>query len=378
MSLLADSENLLNTTFQTWKKGYDDQTTAIHVILAMLKDKAKINEDGSGLFIQKTQKNKQHQLEGQGDLEQLVFNRVSLFERAQLDWRALKMTAMISEKESRQNKGKAALVRYATSLMEEMKDDADDQVGAVFYADGNAATNLLKPHGCLSWFGYTQGSQNTTDAFATVPSDTYAGLSTVLGAYGGSGTNSGDVFKANSTSPEWNAFTPVIVNSIYDPGSDPRTWATHPEELIGRAGLHAGKSSKEKDSIDVFCVSRAKMLELRGSQRDRQRFMVSDKQTSRVVRLGFKGVINVDGYDVVVDDDVPATDNAGREISAVGWNFDKLSLELMSGSDASSKGFWNNSRSFYDKDQEVMKFKLGMWGNLLAQIRYQALITSCG
>lgn len=380
----STSLNLYNTTLMKWAKGFDDQTSELHPLFAMLKAKSKVDYKGSGKFLQKTQRNKQHQLEGYGDYEVMNFARQDLFENAKLPWRALNMTGAISEKEAAENDGPEARVRYFADKLEIMAEDAEDQIGQVFYLDGNLAANSKKPHGIMSFMGYTQGSQNTTDAFASVPTDSYAELSTALGAYGGTaGTNSGTTFKADPSSPEWNAFTPVIVNSIYDPGSDARTWATHAEELIGRAELHANRSGKEKDSIDFFTMTRENMLALRALQRTKERIVVDrGAQNSKLIELGFKGVINVDGVDCVVDSDVPAQDGSSRTLHAVGWNVNRVKLCVLKREQGakSAKGlkFWNRTGSWYDPNQAVYKFWLRSYCQFMFQPRYFAMIAALG
>lgn len=373
--------NLYNTTFQRWSKGFDDVTDNIHPLFAMLKDKGMVDYDGSGKFLQRTQRNKQHSLEGYADYEVMDFTRQDLFENAKLPWRALNMTGAISEKEAAENDGEEARVKYFANKLEIMKEDAEDQIGAVFYLDGNLTANNKKPHGIMSFMNYTQGSQNTTDAFATVPTDSYAELSTALGNYGGTGTNSGKTFKA--TDPEWNGFTPIIVNAIFDPGSDARTWATHAPELIGRAELHANHSGKERDAVDLFTMTRTNMLDLRESQRSKERLVVNrGEKNTRLIALGFRGVINVDGVDCVIDSDVPATDPAGQTVHAVGWNFNRVKLcVLKREKNAKSQKklkFWNRSGLFWDGNQAVYKYYLRCYLQLMFQPRYFSLITQCG
>lgn len=377
------STNLYNTTLQRWLKGYDDQTTEIHPLFAMLEAKGRIKYNGSGKFLQRTQRNKQHSLEGYSDYEVIQFARQELFENAKLPWRGLLMTGAISEKESDENSGPEAKVRYCAEKLEIMKEDADDQLGAIFYGDGNLAANSKKPHGIMSFMGYTQGSQNATDAFATVPTDSYAELSTALGAYGGTGTNSGATFRRDDDSPEWNAFTPILVNATYNDGGGATTFAASADKLIGRADVHANHSGKAKDSLDFFAMRKASMLVLRDLLRTKERIVAERGEAQSAIKAaGFTGAIAVDGVDCVIDAHVPATDGSGRTLHAIGWNCDRVSLTVLKNGNPNktNKGlkFWQHSGVWEDPNQAVFKYWLRNYCNLMFQPRYFAMISSLG
>lgn len=378
----STSVNLYNTTLQRWLKGYDDQTTEIHPLLAMLESKGRISYNGSGKFLQRTQRNKQHSLEGYSDYEQIQFARKDLFENFKLPWRGLLMTGAISEKESDENSGDEAKVRYCADKLEHMKEDADDQLGSIFYLDGNLTANAKKPHGIMSFMGYTQGSQNATDAFATVPTDSYGELSTVLGAYGGGGTNLGAEFAHDPGSPEWNFFTPVIVNATYNDGGGATTFAASADKLIGRAETQACYGDAKK-SLDVFTMRKSSMVLLKDLLRSKERIIAERGESqSELKAAGFRGMIQVDGVDCVIDQHVPATDGAGRALWAVGWNFDKVKLTVLKNGNKSSMNkslkFWQHSGTWLDPNQAVFKFWLRNYCNLEFQPRYFSMIASLG
>lgn len=378
----AETLRILETTREQWVKGFSDETEEDHPILAALKSKGNLDKQASGTKFKKSIKYKRRRLTGYGDMQNMTWERQNLYKTATQEWRALQISDAFSEKEFRMNRGDEARVRLFADKLNSLKDDANADVGTFLYADGNAIGNEEQPHGFLSFMGYTSGSQNLADAFASVPTDTYMGLSTALGNYGGSGTYAGEVWKSDD--PEYDFWTPVIVNSTWSDGTA-RTWAADAVEAIGRAISHAQRATGKKHQLDMFTMTRSNYFTLKEQLRSKERIIVNPgKDRSLLVSLGFTNVIQIDGVDCTVDTDVPATDNAGNTLRACGWNMSQVMMCLLPSPDQSMHGktvsdvFWNDSGMAFDEDQKVYKVWLGLFGNMVAYPRYQAMISDIG
>ncbi|UCC73907.1 MAG: hypothetical protein JSV86_04925 [Gemmatimonadota bacterium] len=375
MPTLDATARVLATTYQKWLEGYSDETEEDHPILASLKAKGNIDYSGSGVYYQESIKFKRLRLEGYADMDRLEWARKNLYKTQQHEWRGLQLTDAISTKEMRQNKGMEARVKLFEDKLNQMKSDADDDLGAFLYLNGQAAGNEKKLEGFLTMMDYNLGGQLAADVFATAPNGTYGTLSTALGNYGGTGTNAGAVRESND--PEWDFWTPIVVNALNTTtgGGSPASWATHAEELVGAAITHAIRGNNKSHHLDMFCLSRSNYVTLKDQVRTKERIQIDPgPDRSLLVSLGFKGVMMVDGVDCIVDTDVPLTDNQGRPIRALGWNMSKTKMCLLPES-GGGDSFWNDSGSFYDPDDKTFKWWLGLWGNLIFKPRYQVMIS---
>jgi hypothetical protein len=89
--------------------------------------------------------------------------------------------------------------------------DIEEAFGDELYVDGNASGNEGRIHGFESWLG---NSGAATNGYVATPSDTYAGLSTTLGNYGGTwstpprNTNWPD----GKGDPEYDFWSPLLVD----------------------------------------------------------------------------------------------------------------------------------------------------------------------
>ena len=362
---------ILATTYQKWLEGYSDETEEDHPLLASWKASGNIDYSGSGVHYQESVKFKRLRLEGYGDLDRLEWARKNLYKVQQHEWRALQLTDAISSKEMRQNKGFEARVKLFVDKLGQMRNDADDDLGKFLYADGQAPGNEKSLEGFMTMFpSYTGAAGNLYGA----PTGTYGGIDETEGAYGGVGVYAGLV--RESADPEYDFWAPVIVNATTTALTGAATtWAASAEELLGHAITQAVRGNNKSHSLSMFCCSRSNYAILKDSQRSKERIIVDPgADRSLLVSLGFKGVIMVDGVDVIVDTDVPATDPQGNTVRAVGWNMNRSKLCMLP-ENVNEKLFWNQSGSFFDPDDLSFKWWLGLWANCVFKPRYQVLVS---
>jgi hypothetical protein len=183
------------------------------------------------------------------------------------------------------------------------------------------------------------------------PNDTYAGLSTVLGAYGGS-QRAGN-WPNGYADPEFDFFTPVIVNanSSYF-GST--TWKDNCVKAI-REGLHQTRRNDTKeDQIDMVLLDRRLYIDMLNTLDAKERVIVSRANGLR--SYGFTDVFELDGVEISQEGSigsVSATANSGY-----GLSIGNMELLCMEGQLMNSEG------PFYDEITQQYRYVVSTLGNL--------------
>jgi len=326
-----------------WTKALSDETIERHPLLRLLQEKGAIKYGASGTKAKWTVKFKQLDLTPYADMDVLTFARNTVTKTAELDWRGYKLTDAISELEELQNAGSdEQIVNLFESKLDHMKSDASDQLGVEFYRDGNLAGNESRLHGIESFMGLS-GTSSGASALATTISDTYAGLSTIPGNYGG----------ASSADREYDFWSPVIVNSTYST----ETWATAGVSQLRRAILYTNHGVGRQHQLDLFLTSRADYELLLTQLDDKQRQIIP---SAGLAKFGFPNMVSVDGVEVTFDPDMPTSDAAGDVVNAYGFNTSQMDFKLL----GKKKMLWNASGDTFREENQTKRFWLGLWGNL--------------
>lgn len=346
---MANTLRVLSATREKWVKKMHDETTRSRLVLAAMRKAGGLKFNSHGTELKWTQKYKKLTLDGYADMEQLEWARNNLLKTATLPYRAYKMRDAISEAEKLQNggDGDTQIVDLFKSKAMRMQEDAEDQLGAELYVDGNATGNEKRLHGLESFFGITTGSQVATDDFATVYTDTYGGLSTVLGNYGGSTT----------ADEEYDFWTPTVVN-VNKTGE---AWTSHADQQIRRGILNVKKSSMASEKIDLIVLRRASFRQLLDLLSAKERLNFTRDDALGLVKFGFDKMIEFDGVQIGYDDDVPSTDANSDTVHGYGLNLKKIEFHVMGPS------MWHASGDAFDETSQAFRFWIGFHGNLKAQ-----------
>lgn len=188
------------------------------------------------------------------DFDVLTFNRQDLLQTATLDTRGYQAVDAISNKEMKQNKGKFAIIKLFDGKAMRMKKTAGNRLCAKFYIDGNLAGNEKDIHGIESFMGITPGAQVATDDEATVYNDTYAGLSTTKGAYGGA-----------QGERHFDFWTPTVVNC----NKTGTSWATDADAFLRYAIVKHTRGQKADERLDLIQLTRSAYVSSARSSRAR-------------------------------------------------------------------------------------------------------------
>jgi len=284
------------------------------------------------------------------------FARQNLWKRLELEWRGSQVTDAIYKREMMENRGAQALVNVAGKMASRLLTSMEQYLAREWVVDGYASGNELRFHGLESMMAnagtvnITNGAQrstaNSADPFG-YPSDTYAGISTVLGSYGGSqGTNS--IWPNGFADPEYDFFSPVIVNytSTYFGGS---TWLTNCTRALREAIHQTRRNDSQEDQVDTVLLDRRLFIDFLNSLDPKERVIVS--RTNGLRSYGFTDVFELDGVEISGENSIPA--NTGYGLAT--GNMELLCLESQ---------LMNSEGPFYDEVTQQFRYVVSCLGNL--------------
>lgn len=338
---------IMRTTRELWSKQLSDQTVEKHALLKLMQGKGRLQYGCTGTAVKWTVKYKRIDLVPYADMDALNFARNTTVLTATLDWRGYKLPDAISELELAMNEAgnDTQIIDLFKGKLEQLSDDANEQIGAEFYKDGNATGNEKRLHGIESFLSVNAGAQLAADQYATTLNDTYAGLLTAKGNYGGLATDS-------PIKPEYEFWSPVVVNTTYNG----ETFATSAVKQIRRAISQANKGGKG-NNLDLIVMTRENFNLLKNQLDDKQRQVIP---ATDLAKFGFPDTVNVDGVDCTWDPDVPATDPAGLVVDFYGFNTGKVKFKLL----GKKKMLWGMCGDTFREENMTQRFWCGMYGNL--------------
>jgi hypothetical protein len=285
------------------------------------------------------------------------FARENLWKKLELEYRGAQVTDAIYKREMLENRSAQALVNVAGKMASRLLTSMEQYLAKEWVQDGYATGNELRFHGIESFMNATQTIDSTvTGATARTanaadpffyPNDTYAGLSTVLGAYGGSATPVG--FWPNGVSdPEFDFFSPVIVNadSSYFGAS---TWKDNCVKAVREALHQTRRNDTKEDQVDMVLLDRRLFIDFLNTLDAKERVIVSRQNGLR--SYGFTDVFELDGVEVSAENSVPANTGYGL---AVG-NIELLCMESQ---------LMVSEGPFYDELTQQFRYVVSTLGNL--------------
>lgn len=283
------------------------------VLTALMTKKGRVSYGHSGKNLDWPVRSARNGMSQYGDMGGINFTRFNRHQTATLDWRGYVSGELVSKMEKLANRGKEATVKFVSELVKSMEDDIKYNFAAELYKDGNATGREQAIHGFLSWLGYTGTNQYTA------PSDTYAGLSTVLGNYGGALISG--AWPSGKMDPEYMFWSPIIINYTHASYGSTATWAANCKDAI-RDGILFSRNTKggQQGKLDVIVCTASMYRDFLNTLDEKERIIVDrGAKNSELVAMGFTGVVNFDGVDITMDADCPDT-------QAFGLNFDSMEL----------------------------------------------------
>ena len=300
---------------------YVDETVRNRILLAYLRKNGRIMLNQSGSMCVWNVKCDQATVEAAGDGGTLVFNRNQNMRRAALNWRGYVTTDQMTEKEYLECKGPSQIFDRYGEMIPGLMEAMTDNFGAELILDGNGTGRDNCIHGLESFLS------NDTDVAATdliaTPSDSYAGLSTVLGSEGGTwSSNLSAGQRPNGTdthatdwpsgkgSTKYDFFSPKLVNyssSAWGTGISGTTtplssWEANCERAIRQMVIWLIHTGGQRSKPKVVLLGQDLYNGYLNHQAAKGRIILPHKESED---LGFSDTVNQEGVAITYDYDVP-------------------------------------------------------------------------
>jgi hypothetical protein len=279
-----------------------------HKLLPALQSGGRVKMNNSGDELKWAVKIRRRALQYGGHFNAISFPVYDLRENAVLPWRNCYIPEAVEKFSKLKNRGAQAIVKLYTDTVKEIMADMKEGFALDLYVDGNAVGNTKKIHGlesCLSVSG--------AGTFVGTNNDTYAGLSTARGDFGGSWTGS---WPSGYGDAEYMAWTPLVVdytNSNWSAST--KTWPNTCSEAI-RYGLI--KRRKFGAMIDIGLLEDELYRKWLDNLDDKERIMVqSGKGKGRLANLGFDDTVMYDGCEFTWEYGMPADTGYGLQLSDI-------------------------------------------------------------
>lgn len=356
MASSTDWARSIATTIVNHLKEEEIASLRKYKVFAALEGSGNIRTNMAGRGFDWEIQYRNHTPQGNNGETPRSFARQNLWKRAELEYRGAQVTDAIFKKEMLENRSAQALVNVAGKMASRLLTSMEQYLAKEWVIDGYAAGNELRFHGIESFMQTngtlnindgTQRSANAADPFG-YPNDTYAGVSTVLGAYGGS-QKTGQ-WPNGVADPEFDFYSPLVVNftSSYFGAT---TWAANCKKAI-REGIHqARRNDTKEDQIDMVLLDRRLYIDFLNTLDGQERVIVTPGRPNGLRSYGFTDVVELDGVEVSAEASVPANTGYGLAIG-------NMELLCMENQLLTSEG------PFYDEITQQYRYVVSTLGNL--------------
>ena len=357
----TDWARSIATTIQNFLREEEIASLRKFKVFAALEGSGNVRTNMSGRGFQWEIQYRNHTPSGNNGETPRSFARQNLWKNAELDFRGAQATDAIYKKEMLENRSAQALVNVAGRMASRLITSMEQYLAREWVVDGDAAANALRFHGIESFMGYSgtvnvatglqrnsgvsPGATSAPDPFGW-PSDTYAGLSTVLGSHGGS--QKSGIWPNGEADPEYDFYSPVICNvtSTYFGGS---TWAANCAKALREALHQTRRNDTKQDQIDMCLLNRRWYIDFLNTLDAKERVIVG--RTDGLRSYGFTDVFDFDGVEVSSENSVPADTGYGLAIG-------NMELLCMTDQLMVSEG------PFYDELTQQYRYVVSTLGNL--------------
>jgi len=360
MSSSTDWARSIATTIVNHLREEEIASLRKYKVFAALEGSGNIRTNMSGRGFDWEIQYRNHTPSGNNGETPRSFARQNLWKQAELEYRGAQVTDAIYKKEMLENRSANALVNVAGKMASRLLTSMEQYLAKEWLTDGSLAGNELRFHGVESFLGTeavatvnqtinvatgAKRNANAADPFG-YPKDTYAGLSTELGAYGGSQKTG--VWPNGEADPEYDFYSPVICNvtSSYFGGT---TWLANCSRALREALHQTRRNDTREDQIDMVLLNRRWYIDFLNSLDAKERVVVS--RTNGLRSYGFTDVFEFDGVEVSSENSI--TTDAGY-----GLALGNMELLCMEGQLLNSEG------PFYDEITQQYRYVVSTLGNL--------------
>ena len=332
----TDFARSMSTTLAKHRVDLESEVLRNFQLGALLEANGRVSYNHSGRGFDWPVQYRLHTAEGNTGETPRNFTRTNLWKTAELGYRGYQVTDAIYMKEVKENSGPEGIVKVFNNLTSRLSTSLKQHFGTQYYIDGNATGNENCWHGFESMMGRNTtndtiaidgtGARAANQADIVVnPSDTYAGLSTVLGNYGGE-QESSVPWPHGVASLEYDFWSPlqVVFDSTAFGGTDDTFDKGH--EAIRYGLIHAQRNaSGASGQVTQVMLDRELFRELKKSQAAKEEIIIDNASQGSLRSLGFKNNMIFDGVEVTFENGVP---------NRVGYGFNINGMELVSMTDS--------------------------------------------
>jgi hypothetical protein len=306
---------------------------------------------------------RKHNLEGNTGETERNFIRRNLWQTAFQEYRGYQAVDSITEKELQQNRGDSAIIKLWDNFQSRLDESVQQGIATEFFIDGSAVGNTTRWHGFESFFGgtrtITEGTAGAADRTANAgdvslyPNDTYAGLSTILGNYGGDG-DAAATWPRGAADPEFDFWSPLVLHvdtTAAVIGGTADTFAGQGDELLRFGIIHTQRNSMQNGQLTSILLDRGYYFAFLNLIDGKEQIRVTRGEPTSMVALGFKNVVEFDGLEITWDAAVPV--NTGY-----GLNWKNIELRCMYDSIFKGEG------PYYDEFTQRYNVAVKNLGNL--------------
>ncbi len=378
------ARSFVTTLRETWRDELHEMMRS-YKILTSIERRGNIETNVSGRGMDRPVQYRLHNVSDNDGTTPRTFAPANLWKVANIEYRGYQATDSITKKERKENRGKNALIPLLKNMKKRLQTSIMETIANQVYIDGEATGNTKKFHGLNSMFGVSNNgtadigydhrnatamTENPLDGstandelnIVMVPSDTFYGLSTVLGNYGGS-MNSG-TWPDGVCDPQFDFWSPLMINVNSDffttaAGASVSGWDGYPVEHI-RYGLTHCRRNKLEEQVDTILMDRTIEIKVKNKLLSGvERVIVNSDNGLR--SFGFNDVFQIDGVDCTTEYGIPVTStDRGTAVnvpSAFGVPIKQMSILSM------HDGLVEWDDPFYDIDTQSTKFVGDILGN---------------
>ncbi len=349
---------VVNTTTRRYIREVENNLMRNRKMMALLKSKGRITFGWSGTEMDWKVEYKRNQLDGYADGDTLTFARRDRWKTANLGWRGYSMTDSMSKQERLENSGTEAIIKVYSTIATNLVKDMEEAFSEEIYINGYLAANAKRFHGMESIFGYTNSGFSVAN-YVLAASQTYAGINTQLGSYGG--TWSGTWPTGRGTT-EYDFWTPLIVNygSTSFTAASNNDWAHSGHDALRYTIIKSKRNKSMSGQLDVITVDDEMYRQYLGTLDTKERIVVQrNAERSGLIKLGFGDVSNVDGTDVTWEYGSPPS-------VGYGWNFDEIELRSM------QDQLFEPDGPDWDITSRSWRFAIDCLGNMVINPKFQS------
>ncbi len=307
---------LTNTTLRKYIRGAVPTLLRNQKLLALLEKKGRIEYDYTGISRDWKMEYNRAAVEGNLGNTAISFEPVDRFQVANLEFRGIIAKDSMTKRDYQANRGREAIINYFKDMAPRLVKDMRRQLGVLpWTCDGNLAANAMLIHGLPSMLAsgtanplsvFNNGGVTATHAWSAAdvvvaPNDTYAGISTQLGAYTGGWTGLWPC--SGSGDDSFDFASPILVNYQSSGFSATATFAANCIAAVRYLLTGTQKDSSPDGIVDMVDFDRDLFRQFKTQFDQYQKVEITQNTPLRA--MGFT-TLTFDGCEITDDFGIPA------------------------------------------------------------------------